>query len=119
MDLLNDEGFFDQYGVDELDQLVLKCKAFLPKLPLEDSGVVDIEGLLAVETFIFHLCVYLLIACLLVAFVCLVIVALLLYLAEAQNLDQQLDEQTFYVPARDDGVGQLRRVLVHLEVCPI
>ena len=119
MDLLDDEGLFDQNRVDELDQLVLKCEALLPKFALEDSCVVNIEGLLAFKAFIFHLCVHLLISCFFVAFVGLGIVALLLYLAEAQNFNQQLDEQALYVPARDDGVGQLRRVLVHLEVCPI
>ena len=108
MDLLDDEGLFDQNRVDELDQLVLKCEAFLPKFALEDSCIVDIERLLAFKAFIFHLCINLLVSCFFFGFVGLGIVALLLYLAEAQNLNQQLDEQTFYVPTRDHGVSQLR-----------
>lgn len=116
VDLLDDEGLLDQDGVDELDQLVLEREAFLPELALEDACVVDVEGLLALEAFVSHVCVSLLVSSFLVALAGLGTAALLLYLAEAQHLDQQLDEQALDVPARDHGVGQLRRVLVHLEV---
>ena len=119
MDLLDDKWFLYQDGVDELDQLVLKREAFLSKLALEDSSVVNIEGLLAFKAFIFHMSVDLLVSCFLVALVGLTIVPFLFHLAEAQYLNQQLDEQTFDVPARDYGVSQLCRILVDLKVRPV
>ena len=71
---------------------MLKSEAFLPELALEDPCVVDIEGLLAFKAFVFHLRVSLLVSCFLVAFVGLGVATFLLHLAEAQDLNQQLDE---------------------------
>ena len=49
--------------------LTLEREAFLPELALEDACVVDVEGLLALEAFVSHVCVSLLVSSFLVALV--------------------------------------------------
>ena len=70
-----------------MDQLVLERKAFLAELTLEHACVVDIERLLALDAFVFHVSVTRLFSRCLVFFVALGTAPLLLRLAEAQHLN--------------------------------
>ena len=114
MDLLNDIRLLNEYGVDELDKLVLKGVPFLPKFAMKDSSVVNIElfAWQVIKSLILHLFISLslLVSCFQISGLDFLAPAL----TKAEHLNQELNQETLDIATCYYSMCQLCRVLIDL-----
>ena len=118
VDLLDYIRLLHENAVNELHKLVLKGVPFLAQLAVEHTRVVNVE-LLAREVVLMHVGSAVAIFHFGIGCACFEICRLgllSLALAKAKYLNEELDQQAFYVSAGHDCMSQLRRILVDLQV---